>query len=380
MNISDRLKEIEARLAEIWKLLMPVRAAGGGSGGPHNLLSGTHTDTTAGAPARGDLIVADSNPKWKKLAKGSSGQVLQADANDALWGAVPVHASRHQSGGADAIKLDDLAAPDNNTDLDSSAAAHGLMKKLDNDTTHFMRGDGTWTQIAGSGASIVKLWTPDAFIASPAAQSDHFDDASLAAKWTEWDPGGLLSISEADSFAKLAITNNAAEKWSGMYQTCPAGDFTIIAKLNILHNAGANYVLGALALFKEAIANPSTTDFYSYYTTSGANGAVGLTIQAWNQWDAFGGNTWNPSGSYWANPQYLRIRRNGTTWYFDWSPDGLTWALGYSMAQAWAPDSFGIIGTNYNSGGAASVWSDWFSYEAADNFNPPGREVSFWTS
>lgn len=41
------------------------------------------------------------------------------------------HATTHQSGGADAIKLDDLAAPDDNTDLDATASLHGLMPKAD---------------------------------------------------------------------------------------------------------------------------------------------------------------------------------------------------------------------------------------------------------
>lgn len=39
------------------------------------------------------------------------------------------HASSHQSGGGDAIKLDDFAAPDDNTDLDASSTKHGLMPK-----------------------------------------------------------------------------------------------------------------------------------------------------------------------------------------------------------------------------------------------------------
>jgi hypothetical protein len=39
------------------------------------------------------------------------------------------HASRHRSGGEDAIKLDDLAAPDDNTDLNASTTSHGLAPK-----------------------------------------------------------------------------------------------------------------------------------------------------------------------------------------------------------------------------------------------------------
>jgi hypothetical protein len=64
----------------------------------------------------------------------------QADARYAPL----VHATRHASGGADALKLDDLAAPDDNTDLNASTSAHGLLKKLDNDSTHFLNGQGNW--------------------------------------------------------------------------------------------------------------------------------------------------------------------------------------------------------------------------------------------
>ena len=44
-----------------------------------------------------------------------------------------------------AKKLDDLATPDDNTDLDSTTTEHGLLPKLDNDATHFLNGQGAWT-------------------------------------------------------------------------------------------------------------------------------------------------------------------------------------------------------------------------------------------
>jgi len=39
------------------------------------------------------------------------------------------HHTSHEAGGGDAIKLDDLAAPDDNTDLNASTSAHGLVVK-----------------------------------------------------------------------------------------------------------------------------------------------------------------------------------------------------------------------------------------------------------
>ncbi len=54
------------------------------------------------------------------------------------------HHITHEAGGADAIKLDDLASPDDNTDLDVSTAKHGLCPKAPSDITKFLRGDGVW--------------------------------------------------------------------------------------------------------------------------------------------------------------------------------------------------------------------------------------------
>ena len=49
---------------------------------------------------------------------------------------------------AKAIKLDDFATPDDNTDLNATSTYHGLMPKLSNNTRQFMRGDGTWATYA----------------------------------------------------------------------------------------------------------------------------------------------------------------------------------------------------------------------------------------
>lgn len=61
------------------------------------------------------------------------------------------HNTQHQSGGSDAIKLDDLAAADDNTDLNASASAHGLLPKLSNIATEFLNGQGNWATPAGGG-------------------------------------------------------------------------------------------------------------------------------------------------------------------------------------------------------------------------------------
>jgi len=87
-----------------------------------NFISNVLTGTTAGT-----------------LAAGNDARLSDARSPTA-------HNSTHQSGGADAIKLDDLAAPDDNTDLDATLSAHGLLPKLGGGTTDFLRADGTWAE------------------------------------------------------------------------------------------------------------------------------------------------------------------------------------------------------------------------------------------
>jgi len=42
-------------------------------------------------------------------------------------------------------KIDNLSAPDDNTDLNATTSAHGLIPKLDGTATNFLNGDGDWT-------------------------------------------------------------------------------------------------------------------------------------------------------------------------------------------------------------------------------------------
>jgi len=55
------------------------------------------------------------------------------------------HAARHKTGQPDVIKLDELGAPTNNTDLNASITAHGLCPLLPNDATKTLNGVGAWT-------------------------------------------------------------------------------------------------------------------------------------------------------------------------------------------------------------------------------------------
>lgn len=56
-------------------------------------------------------------------------------------------------------KLDDLASPEDNTDLNASTSAHGLLPKLSNVSTEFLNGQGSWaTPAGGSSGATIQAW------------------------------------------------------------------------------------------------------------------------------------------------------------------------------------------------------------------------------
>ena len=92
---------------------------------------------TSGAPGAGNPYVTD------------------ADARNTNARTPTTHATSHQSGGSDPIKLDDLATPDDNTDLDASLTRHGLVPKLPGGTTAFFRADGAYASPGASSLPVV---------------------------------------------------------------------------------------------------------------------------------------------------------------------------------------------------------------------------------
>ena len=114
----------------------------------------------SGAAASNNITVATEGSETidgsatDTIAEDYGGKTYYSDG--ANWFTLPLlangaHQALHNSGGADAIKLDDLAAPEDNTDLDFSTSLHGLVPKGTN-TVDFLKDDGTWSAPAASGA------------------------------------------------------------------------------------------------------------------------------------------------------------------------------------------------------------------------------------
>ena len=106
-------------------------AAPPGGGGDNDQV-GVDSGATAGylGAASGDGVLRAGS----QLSYTDGGDFVTLDVNEAN------------------IKLDDLGAPDDNTDLNATTAKHGLLPKLGGGTSNFLRADGAWAA-AGGGSS-----------------------------------------------------------------------------------------------------------------------------------------------------------------------------------------------------------------------------------
>ncbi len=141
----------EDRTAELHEGRRPGRGFGGhplGARRPHpgyvqeSATPGGKLGGTYAAPSVDTVHAGSSHAGIQAAAEATSAAALASHAGDPDAHHDEDHASRHAEGGADPVKLDDLAAPDDTTDLDASTGAHGLLPKLSGSTAEFLRGDG----------------------------------------------------------------------------------------------------------------------------------------------------------------------------------------------------------------------------------------------
>lgn len=113
------------------------------------------------------------------------------------------HASAHASGGGDPIKLDDLAAPDDNTDRNASITAHGLLPKLPNDATKVLNGVGGWarpvaplTDVAYVDAISGNDTTGDGSIGAPFLTAEKACQDGFNVLWISGGDAGVLDVDQ----------------------------------------------------------------------------------------------------------------------------------------------------------------------------------------
>jgi len=241
----------------------------------------------------------------------TDGYVLTWDAATSLWiaSAIPATAwaaitgkptspsleemaTEHDASGHHTVKLDDLAAPDDNTDLNASASAHGLLPKLSNVVTQFLNGQGGFTVPAGGGGTgLTTAYKPDDEVVNNSKTLQDDDDLvfSIAASEIWYFEFFLNSLSGTTPKIKYAlILPSGATLRACVYSINPSGAqaLQLLASASAVNIAGAGVTDGTHNVL---------TRIYGYVLNSTTAGTVQLQ---WAQNTADASDTTVKAGSY----------------------------------------------------------------------------------
>lgn len=222
-----------------------------------------------------------------------------------------------------------------------------------------------------TAGNLVKMWCSDAPPETPSDCDDEFNDESFdTSKWTEYDPGNVMAVTEEKYGLKLheAVPSTVgSDLITGVYQAIPEGSFSISTKLKMNCNKGRFYLSGlmlwengadsskkalGLCFYRDHASNRISVEYYSSYNTA-VSDYLNLTI----------GNE--------VTVIYLRIRRTDNVYYFDISVDGVGFVTVYNMTLSlFTPVHFGLFLDSVNySGGQPSPVSSIFSFFRYKNSN-----------
>ena len=294
------------------------------------------------------------------------------------------HSTRHEAGGADKIKLDDLEPPDDNTDLNASTSKHGLLKKLPNDATKYLDGAGNFTDpgLAGGSTGNV-IATPSGSIvtipglalgdrkpASAGTYDEEFNGTAdtLPANWAfDTTPSGSDLFSLNSRWPSLLTVEGTAVATYNLSRTSfsAAATFGIWAKL----------FMGPWRAADDPQMRLYCTDSTDGERRGGelrATGANAATFRGLKRTGAGAENVWGtaigagfPTGSW-----YIGLTRTSNNWIFWVSTDGITWfKVGSSESQTFTVDRFRLLFKTSADG--CFLGCDWIRYRTDTSFPRP---------
>jgi len=230
----------------------------------------------------------------------------------------------------------------------------------------------------GGGTLIGSHWQPDVEPASPSSLDDEFDDASFnTTLWTEFDPSTTISVSETAAGLFIDQADQSGALLGGIYQDLPSGDFTVWTKLSQLSNQAGNATSG-LALYDDASGSTSAIHLFMLQRTG-----IDTYVKAerFSDYATFDTSYAAIGDVVIASTVYLRIRRDGSDYHFDWSSDGLGWTHLVSVELTTAPLHVGPCVVNLGSGADLRALYSFFRYQDSDvglTDVMPGQRVSLY--
>ena len=184
----------------------------------------------------------------------------------------------------------------------------------------------------------------------PNAWSDEFDVAVLSGAWTELDQGNSVLITPT-AYGLESTLNGTNGNLQLLYRAKPTSstEYTIVSKITCMTSGAAaenSWIEIGIGVTEDVVGAPTTASigYISIrYNTGAAVDQIGIIAQQWQDWDTYTGNlgaTINAGSAVSSNTQdpsisktiYLRLRKNGAVYGFDWSMDGRDWLNIYTGA------------------------------------------------
>lgn len=222
-------------------------------------------------------------------------------------------------------------------------------------------------------------------MASPSIQSalnDEFSGDVIDPMWTLFDPGEVSTYTIENTGLVAAVSTSTGNNLHGQIQPLPAGDFTVETYVGqgIVSKAANIYFFTGLGLFED---DTDESQAYTQCLVTGHNIEPSVMTHIWSDYNSSSNGGFTAFDEALTNI-FLRIRRNGTTYYFDYSFDGIGWKQWLTVADlGFVPTFFGVAGCYGDGIGVTQtcLWS-FFRYVDEDlgiNAGIGGRRIGFYS-
>lgn len=191
---------------------------------------------------------------------------------------------------------------------------------------------------------------------SPDAMDDEFDADTMDSKWTLSAPSGTPTVTFSDGMCHFTPYTTSNFDVQAMWQLLPvSGDWEFT--LALADHDGTAYTYGFAGMMGLS-AGASGVSSAGILFGSALWSSGGVSIAAFNPWNAWGYTVMNPSGE--PQHKYLRIAKVGSNYTFYTSRTGITFVSTYTNTLGFTPERI-LIGSKTEHASATNTCNfKWF--------------------
>ena len=216
-----------------------------------------------------------------------------------------------------------------------------------------------WAPAGGGGGGSLDAWSPLTPPDVAGSLDDEFDttEAGVPTGWTAWDNPATMAVAVDGAGLEIQQTGTPGDDWSGIYKTDPTGDLTVWSRIQMV--ASRTSVCHAGILFLEDPTD-STADLADFGFSMRAT-RMRAHVALWNSYQSHASTPFAPAlADTWNTGLFMRVRRDGTDYAFDYSTDGVSWYQAWTGTLPFTPTAIGLGISNQQSSWVQSVRAPFF--------------------